>query len=95
MWIIVLVDVKPNVVPVMVHLELPGRGSGGREGGTIDGWFVGGGWGELVGVGGLWGGVVCHGLCLWWRLVVCEFLTFWVFAGVWGGGQSLGVCWRR
>ena len=48
-WIIVLVDVKPNVVPVMVHLELLGSRSGRRQGGSNHGWFVCGGWGEFVG----------------------------------------------
>ena len=49
LWIIVLVDVEPDVVPVMVHLELLGSRSGRRQGGSNHGWFVCGGWGEFVG----------------------------------------------
>ena len=48
LWVVVLVDVEPNVVPVTVHLELLGSRSGRRERGSNHCWFVCCGWGEFV-----------------------------------------------
>ena len=39
-WVVVLLGVEPNVVPVMVHLELSSSSSGRGEGGSNNGCFV-------------------------------------------------------